>query len=145
MAGFGNSPFGITPFGTGTPAVAQAPPESPPEGARYLNPSTRDYEQGSDGEYKRMPITRQRVLLALTTLYNSSSVLIGQGLKLPRKMDRHFEQRARVAVETVLRPLVLERAIRLDGVAVERTSTGRARIRVDFTDLATRQRDSVVI
>jgi hypothetical protein len=145
MAGFANSPLGITPFGTGTPAVAQAPPANPPEGARYLNPATRDYERDDEGEYKRMPVTRQRVLLALTTLFNSSSVLVNQGLKLPKKMDVHFEQRVRVAVQNELAFLVSEGAMRLDGVTVERTTIGRARIKVDFTDLATRERDSVVI
>ena len=145
MAGFANSPFAVTPFGTGPPAIAQAPPSNPPREARYLNPATRDYEQDGEGEYKRMPITRQRVLLALTTLFNSSSVLVNKGLKLPKKMDRHYDQRVRVAVQNELAFLVKEGAAKLDGVTVERPSVGRARIRVDFIDLATRERDSVVI
>lgn len=145
MSGFGNSSWSITPFGTGTPAVAQAPPTSAPVEARYVNPATKDYEQDGEGEYKRMPKTRQRVLLAVTTLFNSSSVLVGEGLQLPKKMDRHFDQRMRVAVQSVLAFLIKERAIRLDGVTVERPPVGRANTRIDYTDLATRQRDSVVI
>lgn len=145
MAGFANSPFAITPFGTGTPVVAQAPPENAPDGARYLNPASRDYEQGDDGEYLRMPSTRQRVLLAVMTELGSMSVAPNDGLRLPKKMNEHFERKAAIEVRRVLQPMIREGALRLDAVTtVERVSTGRARIRIDFTDLATRQRDSLV-
>ena len=143
MAGFADSPLAVTPYGTGTPVAAQAPPDDPPAEARYLDPATRDYERGTDGAYLRMPKTRQRVLLALTTLRDSSTVMLGKGLKLPLRMGPAWAHQAEIAVRAELAPLVADGSIRIDRVTVSR-NVGRARILVDYVDLVTRQRDTVI-
>lgn len=143
MAGFANSPLVVTPYGTGTPDAATAPPSDSPTGARYLDPWTKDYVYATDGEYERMPITRQRVLLAVGTLARSSTV-DPRGLDAPKKMDATWDRRMRIAVLAAIRPLVEDGSLILHAVLVDRdTNPGRATVTIDYTDKTTGQRDGV--
>jgi len=126
-----------TPFGIGTPDEAAAPPTIAPQAARFLDPLTRDYTVGSDGEYLRMPSLRQRVELALGTLKASSSVQPTAGLTLPDKIDGNYERRVRFAVNSALAFLVKSGELRIDAVTLLESRPGRSDIRVAFTDLLT--------
>lgn len=145
MPGFIGSPFAVPPFGAGTPAEAPAPPERSPSGARFIDGATGDYARGDDGEYLRMPATRQRVLLALTTLQDSSTVMPDEGLRMPRKIGDGFEHQARNAIKAALAPLVSEGAIHIDAIAFDRERPGRVGATVVYTDLASGAQDSVSV
>ncbi len=130
-------PLGITPYGTGTPIVDTVTPTLP-FGSRYLNPGTRDFERDVGTlQFKQMPSTRQRALLAVLTTLNSS-IVRGFGLGRPRKMGPSFEREMRDHVRRAFAHLTdSEKLIRLDDIIVERGDGGRARVTVAFTDLTT--------
>lgn len=136
---------GLGPFGLGTPADSTERPTGK-AGSRFLNPQTRDYEiDPAGGQYKQMPGTRQRVLIAVTTALNSSGQR-GLGIKPPGRMSETFEAEQRAAVAEALRPMTeVEKSVRLDGVIVERGSGGRARTTIIFKDLVNGNTDSVRI
>lgn len=143
MAGFGSMPAGSSPFGLGTPAAAVEPPDGP-SGSRYLNPITRDYEvDATTGHFKQMPGTRQRVLIALLTLRNSSG-LAGFGVRMPTRMGDAFETQSKQAVRQALQHMTeVEKSMRIDDIVVERGIGGRSRVTVVFTDLVTGDQDRV--
>jgi hypothetical protein len=143
VAGFGVSPLGGFPCGFSPPMTADDPPD-PPENARFLDYLTSDYVVGDDGEVERMPITRQRVLLALATRLESSTVLRDFGAQLPGVIGPNDENDVRIAVETALRHLIAEGALVLNSVTVDHGNPiGRSAITVDYTDTATNERDAV--
>lgn len=144
MAGFGAVAVGSTPFGAGTPAEAIAPPENLPEAARFINHFTGDYEAADDGEYKRMPITRQRVLIALGTLFGSSSVVPDLGAKLPDIIDDSYDRRAEQAIRRAVEDMVVAQEIRVEAVIIERQG-GRVTHTVKYRDLTTSNPDTVTV
>lgn len=133
------------PFGVGTPATAEAPPTKAPVNAAFIDYRTRDYVIDAEGAIARMPITRQRVLLALSTLLGSSSVQPEAGLALPRRIDESYPQRAKAAILQALAFLVPnDIAISSDDIEVDTTSiVGRVQIAVSYVDLHTGQPDQV--
>jgi len=140
MAGIGS-----TPFGYGTPTTAGTLPKRV-AAANYLNPATKDYEQDPDtGELAQMPIVRQRVLLALTETFGSSSARPTDGILTPRKIGKDFQRAMADAVRQALRQLIeVERAIRVDDVTV-RHEGSRAITTLSYTDLATGQQTSTTV
>ncbi len=143
MAGLGSSPLGFgTPFGIGTPDNATPPPTVAPQGAAFIDPITKDYVIGPDGEYLRMPTLRQCVVLALGTVLQSSSVMQDAGLALPDRVDGNHERRAQFAVKTALQSLVAAKRLRVDSVTVEFPRPGRDEITVAYTDLQTGESDT---
>lgn len=141
MIGIGTVAIGSTPFGFGTPVVAQAPSESQGNAA-FIDPRTKDYVVGDDGEVKRMPITRQRVLLLLLTELGSSADP-EKGLRLPDKIDQTYVQQCQQAVRDALVPMGGD--IVIDAIPVEVLPNGRTFITVEFTDLTTGNSDTVTI
>lgn len=144
MPGFGVYPSALSPFGLGTPIPAEEPAEGP-SGSRYINPATGDYEQDPvTRQLAQMPATRQRVLLAVMTLRESSSVKRDFGIRLPRKMGTTFDSEMRQSVRTALRHLTdSDAVIRIDSIDIERARAGRSLTTVNFTDLTTGKPDSV--
>lgn len=145
MSGVGISSFGLSPYGTGTPATGEAPPTGS-AGSRYINPATRDYEQDTTTkQLAQMPGVRQRVLLAVLTLARSSTVYPG-GIKQPRKMGTLFVAEMHQAVRATLRILTdVEKVVRIDTITVERGTGGRSRTTIEYTDLTTGEPDSVKV
>lgn len=129
--GFADSAFASTPFGLGTPATIAEPPD-PPDRARYVSPIDRDYLLDADGNYERMPETRQRVLLALMSDRN-----------LPRKIDQTALTQIRQSVANALAFLVREGTIRIDGVTIESDKTGRLIPTVQYEDLRSGATDNL--
>src|SRR5690348_11993238 len=145
MAGFGVAPLGTSPFGVGTPASAVEPPDGP-AGSRFINPTTRDYEvDETTGQFKQMPATRQRVLLAVLTLRDSSGIP-GFGTRLPPRMGDDFENRTRNEINRALRHMVeVEKVLLVTDIKIERGMGGRARITISFRDLVAGETDSVAV
>ena len=138
------SPLGSTPFGVGTPLPAGPPPVGNSGLCRYLDGLTGDYAiDHVTGHLASMPVTRQRVLLAILTVKGSSSVLPNMGIRRPPKIDATTTWAMQREVERGLAPLVDEHAIRIDRIAVEQVEgSGRIRVTVSFTDLQTGKPDS---
>ncbi len=143
MAGFGTAPGGSSPFGIATPAAAVAPPDGP-AGSRFINPISRDYEvDDTTGHFKQMPGTRQRVLLAVMTIRDSSG-LPGFGVRMPTRMGDAFERQGENAVRQALFHMTdVEKSLLINSIKVERGLGGRARITISFTDLVTGDQDRV--
>jgi hypothetical protein len=96
--------------------------------------------RNSDGDFARMPSTRQRVWLALGTVKGSSTIAPDEGVKLPGKVGPNYETECQQAVRSALKPLIDDGSIRLNSVQVEHgTPIGRSKITVDYTDTATGQ------
>jgi phage baseplate assembly protein W len=132
------APIGSTPFGFGTPASAPIAPTEPPVLSRFINSGSGDFEFNADnGQFKFMPITRQRVLLVALTERGSSSARPALGIPRPKKIDTTIETRMRTAVNIAYQQLTsIEREIRIDAVRVERTSLGRVEVEIDYQDLS---------
>lgn len=131
-----------SPFGTGIPATAAEAPNKAVfsrfldgDGKYALNPDT--------GRYADMPQVRQRVLIALRHLKDSSPVL-PEGIVYPRKLSLSFDVEMDRAVRAVLRSLTdVEKLAVIDAVIVEREGTGRAHVIVSYTDLTIDDQDQV--
>ncbi len=146
--GLGTTPLGpTTPAGFAVAPELVAPPADYPTASRYLDPVSKDWvpDDTNGNEWQRMPTTRQRVVLALSTVRGSNAALFAFGFTVPRRMDSSFEQRVAVAVRAALAHLIVtEKRIRLDSVAVQRTAQ-RATITVSYTDLETGEDDTVTL
>ena len=144
---FGISSLGVTAFGLGSPESTQAPPDTKPTQSRFLNFRTKDYEIGANGEVKRMPNVRHRVLVVLSTTLGSSTVLPNLGLKLPDRIDNRYAQKAEQAIRLALRPMVDRRELRINFIRIDRDklNSGRVDHVVAFTDLTTDNSETVTI
>lgn len=138
MAGLGATPIGSTPFGAGTPNEAIAPPEAPLQGARFLNPDTKDHEVGEDGEYLAMPTVRQRMVIALATTLGSSAALLEHGIRLPTRIDERYPQKSSQSIRRALAFMVDAEEVRIDSITlVDSRVTGRSEHVIAYTDLTT--------
>jgi phage baseplate assembly protein W len=146
MAGFGLMAAGFGPFGYGTPASADAPPDGP-SGVRFIHPRSKDFEQDPDTlQLKQMPPYRQAVLIALATLEGSSTAQPTFGVRLPPRMGNTFEAEVNAAVRKALHHLTdIQKVIRVDRVTAEKGLGGRARITVSYTVVATGKDDQVTV
>lgn len=144
MAGFADSPFSLTPFGLGTPAEATEPPDVP-HGARYLDPRTKDYVVGGDGEYQRMPAVMQQVLIAVSTVVGSSTVERKRGIRRPMKVTQNYDAEFRIAVLNALRFLIDAQKIRDVATQVEHVRPGRATHTISYFDMTLDREQSVVV
>jgi hypothetical protein len=109
-----------------------------------LDPRTKDFALDSEGAYKRMPTTRHRVLVALTTRKGSNAADANAGIDIPRKIGTNDAQKMRIAVSNALRVLDDEGAISLEDVTTE-TSGGRVVATVDYVDLLSGEKDRLVL
>jgi phage baseplate assembly protein W len=137
--------LGAYAMGFALPETATDPPD-PPDQARYIDFLTKNYVVRDDGELERMPITRQRVWLTLSTDLGSSTVLRDFGVKLPGIINERYELEVRTETRRALKYLTDEEAIRLLGVTVDSSSVvGRSKNTVEYEDTATLESDKVEI
>lgn len=136
------APIG-TPFGSGTPATASAPPLPPAALSRYINPGSKDYEiDPVTKQFKKMPPVRQRMLLIMATNRGSSSVLPNLGIRRPKKIDQTFDRRMRNEIRAAYRQLTdVEKVARIDDILIDPRSGGRPIITIVYTDLTTLTED----
>jgi len=143
LSGLGDSPIGFsTPFGVGAPDEVAAPPTTPPQAARFVDPISRDYVLAADGSYERMPELRQRVLLAVSETKGSSTVSPDGGVEATALIDASFERRRKGAISNALAFLVNEGAMRIDDIAIDYPRPGHVQTTVAYTDLKTGIRDT---
>jgi hypothetical protein len=149
--GFGISPFGTCPYGTGTPLAAPIPSgrifangATGQEGSRRIHEGTGDYVFDDTGRVLGMSATRQMMLLALSTVKTSAATAnLGHELRKILDIGPDFERRVRNAVESACKHLtdaglvgLVE--IRQDRFTNEGTTQERGvRIVVRWVDLQT--------
>ncbi len=140
------APLGVFPLGYGEATAAPEPPDpSASTLSRYINPGSKSYEvDPTTGHLAQMPGTRQRVLIALSSVAGASTVLRELGVRFGGKIDSSIERRMQGEVRFALRHLIAERAIRIERIDVAKRSTGRVRVTVTYTDLLTGQRGQQV-
>jgi phage baseplate assembly protein W len=144
MTGFGIDEYGAFGSGFAMPETAATPPENVPDEARFIDYRTKDYVLDDQGELERMPIQRQRVWLALTTLKGSSTVLQNFGVKLPGIIDSKDEAAVKDAVRAALSHMITDGSIILKDVRVESSEViGRSKIIVEYEDQSTLESDKV--
>ncbi len=137
--GFGTSPVGGFPVGFSSPTTATAP-ATPTRYVRAIGVDTKDYAIDATGAFARTSPVRQRVVLALCTMIESSNVQRDWGISRPPKMGRNFEAQVEAAVRKAMWQLVdVEKLVAIESVTVERGSGGRARATMLFRDLTTDQ------
>src|SRR6478609_537906 len=144
MPGIGLFPVGLGPCGFGTPISADPIPAGP-VGCRFIDPSTGDYAIDiATRQFQQMPPLRQRVLLALTTLFRSNNAVPGFGIKLPQKLGSNYQVEVTNAVNAAVYQLTsIEKIMQIDSIVAQKGSGGRSLITVSYTDLTTKQKDSV--
>lgn len=129
MAGFGSMPCGSGPYGINTPVTA-AGNEGPVladdlgavQGARYINPRTRQYEFDANGRYKGMPNVRQLMLLAFLTVKGSSAVPT-LGIEEPSGViGRNFVERRRESIRQAVAPHVRARLVEILSIDIDVTN-----------------------
>ena len=104
--------------------------------ARFINPSTGQPEI-VNGQFGKMPRTRQRVMLAMGTALGSASASQKVGVRRPPKMGNGFENELKQALLAALRQLTdVERLISIRRIDVIRNMT-RSQATVSYVDLVT--------
>lgn len=157
MSGAGTQPAGSSPFGIGEPDTAEFSPGGAiyvntatglSEGARYIDPATRQYVyDATTGRSVGMPATQQRVMLAcMTALGTSAQTTLGHRLATVQTMGDDYEKRVTSILTAALQPLIDEGAIALNGIDVLRADARNgSRNIVHFTDLTTSTAESVTV
>lgn len=131
-------------LGMQEPQEATAPPDGP-SGSPWINPRTRDYELDPDTrQLKQMPELRQRVYLKLGTRRGSMLSDPTFGIELPKKIGLTFDDELRANINTAFaRETQIDKIMRIDGIKIENTQTGRVAVTLSYTDLNTEQPDEV--
>ena len=144
MSGLG-APIGVYPYGSGTPAATNPPPDNGPERAAYIDPVTRDYVIGDDGELERMPGVRQQVMLALTTRKGSAGAALNFGVQLPGRVSSDFKRVVESSVRLALSHIVSAGRMLLQAVQVELGEYGRTLVTVQYRDLTADKNDVITV
>ena len=147
IMGFGWLAGGSGPGGLFEVAEVAPRPDAS-AGSRFLNPVSRDFEIDPEtNQYAQMPATRQRVLLALLTVFGSATAKPQFGLKVPDKIRSTFKKEVDNAARSALSHLTLADAavIRIDDIDVSIPRPGTAILTVSYTDLNTLEPDSTAL
>lgn len=141
------TPLGYAPFGM--PAITAAPIPPPPNKilSRYINPKTKDYQVGPTGELATMPVVRQKMLIALTTVKDSSTTLPEFGNNPPVKIDENYALAMADSVRVATKHIIDAQEARIDSVNIETFGVNRNTpiVIVSYTDLTTGQNDRIQI
>lgn len=146
MAGFGSQPFGSSPYGIGTPAVAtelggklfQDAASGEQTGSRKIDPLTRDYEINDYGRIAGMSNVKQLVLLAVSTKRGSSAMReLGQELQSIERITSNFARRVDTTLRRSVQHLVDRGLITVIDTTVEIVRPGVARARLRWRDIST--------
>jgi hypothetical protein len=154
MSGFGSQPFGSSPYGIGTPAVAPATGGSilrdefsgETHGSRSIDPYTRDYVLDDNGRILGMSDTKQLVILAVLTDKGSSAMRqLGHELKSIDRITPNFSRRVDNTLRAAVKHITDRRMIEVIGTEVQVLRPGVAFARLRWRDLVTGLDDEVVV
>lgn len=152
MSGFGNQPFGSTPYSIGAPAVVDGSPGTilraaetgQSEGSRYINPTTRDFEIDEHGRMRGQRNVRHLVQMAIQTAKKSSAMReLGLDTDDLEVITGDTEKRLTRALEEAVAHLVSANLIVSLGVTRYRAGpsdgliAGRVYTRYNWRDVAT--------
>lgn len=154
MAGFGISPYGTTPFGLGTPAVAATvggkllndAATGTQSGSRFLDPVTGDYVVDGFGRIKGMDDLRQLVLLRVkTTIGTSTMTTLGNTLKSIDRITNNIDRRVDSILRASLQDIVDGGLIEVTEVKVEVVRPGTVYARLRWRSLITGLDDEAAV
>jgi hypothetical protein len=154
MSGFGSQPFGSSPYGIGTPAVApelggsilRDEANGLSTGSRKIDPRTRDYVLDANGRILGMSDTKQLVLLAVSTDKGSSAMReLGQVLRSIDRITTNFSRRVDSTLRAAVQHLVNRRLIEVVGSEVQVLRSGVAFARFRWRDLTTGREEETFI
>lgn len=154
MSGIGDSPFGLGPYGLGTPAVAPAQggallvdQAGEGQGSRYIDGRTRDFVADQYGRLVGMGNTKQLVQLAVSTEYGSAATIdLGHKLREIQRISDNFTKAVDNVLRTALRKLTDGGLIAILSIDVQRLrSQGGAFARVRWRDLQTGVEDTEIV
>lgn len=143
------SPFGVAPYGSGTPATAPVPGGSVNRSlttgrqlgslALTVDPlAAGQYIFDSFGRRAGMPDAQHMVVLALRTVKGSSvDQDLGQTFAEIRKVTDAFQQDMQSRVQDALSTLIEKKLVRLDAVVAEPGRGQPSFTRVLLTDMTT--------
>lgn len=145
MSGFGSQPFGSSPYGIGTPAVASELGGSllrdettgQSWGSRKIDPVTKDYVLDDNGRILGMSDGHQLVLLAVSTTKGSSAMRqLGQDIKSIDRITNNFVRRVDTTLRAAVQHLVDKELIEVLDVTVDVVRPGVTLARLRWRDLA---------
>lgn len=125
--GFGNTSFGNSIFGYGTPATSVSQLNQPMNNlsqsasldARLIDTNTRDYVINADGNTAGMSSVSQQVFLAMSTTFGSASVTsIGNTIKSMQVLNSSYQQTINTIVQQALSALVTAGTISIVNIQV---------------------------
>lgn len=153
MAGFGSQPFGGSPYGLGTPAVASPlggsvlrdEASGATHGSRSINPVTGDYDVDEHGRVLGMSNVKQLVLLAVGMDKGSSAARsFGQALKHIDRITPNFARRVDYELRTAVNHLTSQGLIEVIDTSAEVVRPGVAYVRLRWRDLTTGLADEAI-
>lgn len=148
MAGAGNSPLGVGPYGAGTPTTATPPGGSVNRDARgvQLGSVAISLDPGSRGQYVYDEFGRRAgsndvphmVTIALGTVRGTCVVAdLGHRFREVRKVNEAFPAEISTRVQEALANLVRLNLVKIDAVLIDPNNGAPSGIRVHLTDLTT--------
>jgi hypothetical protein len=143
MSGFGSQPFGSSPYGLGTPAVATdlggatlADQNGVQQGSRRIDPLTKDYVLDDTGRIAGMANTHQLVLLAVSTTKGTAAMrTLGHELKKIERISANFVRRVDTTLRACVQHLVLRGLIEVVGTSVQVARPGVGFAKLNWRDL----------
>jgi hypothetical protein len=108
------------------------------ERARYINPTTGDYEVDTNGHFYGMDFIQQEVMLALLTTFGSASSNIGNNLSQIKLITPTVQTQVQSAVQSALANLLNNNQISLAApVKIFKQPNGRLSVFVNWINLTT--------
>lgn len=149
MSGFGSQPFGSSPYGIGTPAVAEA------SGGKILRNASTGKSTGSlliengnyvfddNGRLLGMDDVKQLVYLAVRTTKGSSAMReLGQTLRKIDRITSNIERRVDATLREAVKHLVDKQLVEVTSVTVEHVREGVVIARMAWRNLLTGDADT---
>lgn len=154
MSGWGSQPFGSSPYGIGTPAVADALGGSTLRdastgeqlGSRKIDPATGDYVLDENGRILGMSSITQLVLLAVSTTKGSAAMRqLGQELRKIDRITSNLPRRVDNTLRAAVQHIVNRGLIEVVGTEVEVVRPGVVLARMRWRDLSSGKTNEAII
>ena len=152
--GFGNQPFGSSPYGIGTPAVypglggaiLRDAKTGASLGSRRIDPRTRDYVVDSNGRILGMSKTQQLVYLAVSTTKGSAAMRsLGHELAKIDRISGNFFRRLSTTLHAAVQDLVNSGLIVVLGVRAQLVRPGVVYVALKWRDVSAKTEHSTSV